>query len=292
MLSLIGGIAGIVVRHRRRPARQNTRHHRDAALVPAVARPGQRQPAAARRRAWRRRDAAAVCHRGRADRWRALRTCSGGVDVAHQLRRDDRCRQLRWIRQRPAFSRPLAQRAGRRPDRDRDDAAGWRRAARPHVRETARRQPSIRRHERAHLHADGPTADGRRTTTVDHRTGARSPAQRSARAPTGSTNIAPFLALAERGDLLSRPGATREAMLEDPLRPQLRIVSHELSADTRCPPRCRAVVRRRRQRGATAGVRCQPCAGAALLRRQFSDRHPGARLPIAGVRRRRGRSLA
>jgi putative ABC transport system permease protein len=42
----------------------------------------------------------------------------------------------------------------------------------------------------------------------------------------GYTNIAPFLSLTERGGLFVPPGATREQMLDDPLRPQTRIVSH------------------------------------------------------------------
>jgi hypothetical protein len=43
----------------------------------------------------------------------------------------------------------------------------------------------------------------------------------------GYTNIAPFLSLTERGGLFVPPGATREEMLDDPLRPQMRIVSHD-----------------------------------------------------------------
>jgi putative ABC transport system permease protein len=43
----------------------------------------------------------------------------------------------------------------------------------------------------------------------------------------GYTNIAPFLSLTERGGLFVPPGATREEMLDDPLRPQTRIVSHD-----------------------------------------------------------------
>lgn len=45
-------------------------------------------------------------------------------------------------------------------------------------------------------------------------------------ASVGYTNIPPFLAVTEYGGLFVPPGATREDMLEDPMRPQLRIVSH------------------------------------------------------------------
>jgi predicted permease len=45
-------------------------------------------------------------------------------------------------------------------------------------------------------------------------------------AAAGYTNIPPFLAVTEYGGLFVPPGATREQMLDDPLRPQTRIVSH------------------------------------------------------------------
>ena len=43
----------------------------------------------------------------------------------------------------------------------------------------------------------------------------------------GFTNIAPFLALTEYGGLFVPPGVPREQMLEDPLRPQTRVVSQD-----------------------------------------------------------------
>lgn len=43
----------------------------------------------------------------------------------------------------------------------------------------------------------------------------------------GFTNIPPFLALTEYGGLFVPPGVPREQMLEDPLRPQSRAVSHD-----------------------------------------------------------------
>jgi predicted permease len=42
----------------------------------------------------------------------------------------------------------------------------------------------------------------------------------------GYTNVAPFLSLTEFGGLLVPPGSTREEMLDDPRRPQTRIVNH------------------------------------------------------------------
>jgi predicted permease len=45
-------------------------------------------------------------------------------------------------------------------------------------------------------------------------------------ASAGYTNIAPYLSLTEYGGLLVPPGSSHEDMLDDPLRPQLRVVSH------------------------------------------------------------------
>ena len=50
-------------------------------------------------------------------------------------------------------------------------------------------------------------------------------------AAVGYTNIAPFLALTEIGGLFVPPGFTREQMLDDPRRPQTRIVNHSYLPD-------------------------------------------------------------
>jgi putative ABC transport system permease protein len=86
----------------------------------------------------------------------------------------------------------------------------------------------------------------------------------------GYTNIAPFLALTEYGGLFVPPGATREQMLDDSLRPQMRIVSHTFLQTLGA----RLLDGRWLDDGDTGTQPLVFVVNRALARRYFGDRSP------------------